>query len=159
MYIEYFKYILEHKKNVYNACIDMSKKYKGKEKAELIFHAFVHDMSKFSPWEFIQYAKWFHGPHGIKSVNVCIEKSSKVKEGFLKGWQHHKDKNKHHWNYWSERNLLMPEKYIRQMVCDWEAMGVKFNNSAKEYYLANQNKIGMIDKTSRLYLEILLGIK
>jgi hypothetical protein len=33
------------------------------------------------------------------------------------------------------------------MVVDWEAMSLKFGDTAKEYYLNNKEKIKLTDKT------------
>lgn len=139
IYWKYLKYVLEHKKNVFIECW-----HKG-----LYIHAVTHDLSKFMPSEFFPYAKYdFQNPKN---------NTEKAKEDFKKAWQHHKDKNKHHWNYWSERNLKMPAKYIKQMICDWKAMSRKFGGTAQEYYLKNYNNI-ILEKTSRLTLELLLDL-
>ena len=47
-YWDYFKYIVEHKKNVGIECL----------KAGMFIHAITHDLSKFLPSEFIPYAKF-----------------------------------------------------------------------------------------------------
>ncbi len=148
-YFDYFKYVLEHKKNVFNECIKMSKQYKGKTKRDLIIHAFTHDLSKFSPKEFIPYARY-----DFKNKE---NNTTKTKEDFNKAWQHHKDKNKHHWNYWHERGLEMPHKYILQMICDWSAMSVKFGGNAQEFYLKNYDNI-KLDRDSRLCVEYNLDL-
>lgn len=158
-YWKYLKYVLEHKKNVFVECW----------KDGLYSHAFTHDLSKFNPKEFFPYAEWFYGYDGIylKKQNnkeqltngaSCVSKRYlECKKGFDKAWQHHKDKNKHHWNYWHERNLIMPVKYIRQMICDWKAMSRKFGGTVQEYYLKNYDKI-KLEKDSRLILEELLDL-
>jgi len=146
LYWEYLKYVMEHKKNVFIEC--------WKEK--LYFHAFTHDLSKFSIKEFFPYAKWFYGKYGVKCKENNIYKE-KCKNNFEKAWQHHKDKNKHHWNYWYERDLEMPVKHLRQMICDWKAMTRKFGGTAQSYYLKNYKNI-KLKKFSRMLLEHLLGL-
>lgn len=152
-YVKYLKYVLEHKKNVFIECW----------KERMYLHAFTHDLSKFSIKEFKAYAEWFHGGYGIVLGKCPVEEHlhySKyiiVKDRFNKAWQHHKDKNKHHWNYWHERNLPMPYKYIKQMICDWRAMSKKFGDTAQEFYLNNYNKIQM-NNNSRMMLEFELGL-
>ena len=153
MYWKYFKYVVEHKKNVFIECW----------KEGLYLHALTHDLSKFHPKEFFAYARWFYGEFGTNIDTRCcsvlgLTLNEQYKEDFDKAWQHHKDYNKHHWNYWHEKNEPMPSKYIRQMVCDWRAMSRKFGGTAKEYYLKNCNEI-KLNKCSRKYLEkILSGI-
>lgn len=140
IYWNYFKYVMEHKKNVFIECW----------KDEQYLHAFTHDLSKFSRHEFIPYAKYFF-----------IDKE-KYKYEFETAWVHHYKNNPHHWNYWcdgcKDNPVYMPKKYVRQMICDWEAMGRKFGNSAQEYYLSNKSKI-ILHESSRRVLEELLGIK
>jgi hypothetical protein len=36
----------------------------------------------------------------------------------------------------------MPDKYVMQMICDWEAMGKKFGDNAKDYF--NRQKVNMV---------------
>lgn len=158
-YLSYLKYILEHKKNVFIECWNEG----------LYSHAFTHDLSKFNPKEFFPYAEWFYGYNGLKLKEKyneeqltngmsCVSKNYlESKENFEKAWQHHKDKNKHHWNYWHERDLMMPTKYIKQMICDWKAMSRKFGDTAQEYYLKNFDNF-KLHKQSRLCLEKLLDL-
>jgi hypothetical protein len=75
-----------------------------------------------------------------------------AKTRFDWAWQHHKDKNKHHWDYWHERDLPMPSKYIKQMIVDWTAMGIKFGDTPQLFYMNNYDKI-KLDYNSRLLLE------
>lgn len=172
-YIEYTKYVLEHKKNVFKTCW----------KSGLYLHAFMHDMSKFSPSEFPAYADWFNGEYGVKFNSNFTEPSEvaklvheEKKELFDLAWQHHFEHNKHHWKHWCydwdafydevftdlESCKLkvpkkMPKKYIKQMICDWEAMSIKFGGSAQEYYLSNYYDIELNSET-RYDLECMLGL-
>lgn len=136
-YWQYFKYVLEHKKNVFIECW----------KEGLYVHAFTHDLSKFRPSEFIPYARYFY-----------VDKE-KYKNGFDKAWKLHYKRNKHHWNHWRNTKCmsLIPIKYIDQMICDWKAMSRKFGDTAQAYYLNNYNKI-KLRRESRLMLELCLGI-
>lgn len=149
IYWKYFKYVLEHKKNVFIQC------WKNK----MYLHAFTHDMSKFHPKEFFAYAEYFYGDYNPNSRGFVNnqEKIDSVKENFDKAWQHHKDNNKHHWNYWHERNLEMPTKYIDQMICDWSAMSMKFGDTPKDFYERNEFEIHL-HPISRLYLEFKLNV-
>ncbi|MGL5715198.1 MAG: DUF5662 family protein [Paraclostridium sp.] len=158
-YKEYFKYVLEHKRNVFKTCWDRG----------LCLHAFTHDLSKFLPSEFIPYAKYFYGTWGVKIEKAfpnddepytngqsCLSNSYlRCKKEFDIAWELHYKRNKHHWNHWIGKDI--PYKYIMQMICDWEAMALKFGDTAQEYYLKNYNKITLTDH-SRLTLEIELGL-
>ena len=95
----------------------------------------THDLSKFSPVEFINYSRWCYG---IRSI-----------DGWAKAWLHHLHHNKHHPEYWvlSWRGdqdfynglgksltefvtvLPMPEQYVREMVADFMAASKMFTDS------------------------------
>jgi len=135
MYWQYFKYVVEHKWNVGIECLKMG----------LYWHAITHDLSKFLPSEFIPYAKFFKGTGRYKTY----KKSDEGNQDFQKGWCHHQKRNKHHWNYWVSVTrkeevipIPMPEKYIKQMIADWNGMARKFDGLSKDYY--NDNKKEMI---------------
>ena len=74
----------------------------------------VHDLSKFTPVEFINYAKFYK-----------IDKDNHRQE-FVMAWMHHQKRNKHHPEYWtsvspfdwSNGYVSMPETYIREWVAD-----------------------------------------
>lgn len=149
-YIKYLLYVLEHKKNVFKTCWS-----KG-----LYLHAFTHDLSKFRPSEFIPYARYFYGSYPpnalLKDIGYKnIKTKEKIKEDFEKAWQLHYSRNKHHPEYWSDGKI--PHKYIIQMICDIEAMSLKFGGTAQEYYLKNYNKF-KLEKWTRHNLEINLDL-
>jgi len=152
-YLNYLKYIMEHKKNVFKICWNQG----------LYIHAFTHDLSKLSPKEFFAYANYFYG-----------REEEKNEKSFQNAWDHHKEKSKHHWDYWDRiytedgnpldgtlgcdhRPIEMPKKYINQMLCDWEAMAVKFGGSSKQYYIDNSHKMHLHYKT-KMKIEELLGV-
>lgn len=155
-YTEYFKYVMEHKKNAFKICWKRGKRIK-----QLRIHAFTHDLSKFRPSEFIPYAKWFYGDYGTKidkdllMIPEVSIKHNKCKKNFDKAWKKHYKRNKHHWNHWIDKE--MPCKYIDQMICDWEGMSLKFGGSAQEFYMNNYDKINLHLET-RLNLELILGL-
>lgn len=130
-YINYFKYVLEHKKNVFKVCW----------KNGAYIHAITHDISKFLPSEFFPYANHdFSSKEPDPKFDIAVGK--------------HYIRNKHHWQHW--KGVDIPEKYIDQMIYDWEAMAIKFGGSAKQYYEANRYKILISNKT-RFILEQKLG--
>lgn len=161
-YWKYFKYICEHKKNVFIECMNMAKEFRGEDKIDLIIHAFTHDMSKFLPCEFIPYAKYFYGEDGVhlekswsyESINngrSCLSnRYLKCKHNFERAWMHHYLHNKHHWDYWMKE--CIPHKYLLQMICNWKAMSRKFGDTAQEFYLKNYKNI-KLERNTRLSLE------
>ena len=84
-------------------------------KCGLVFRGLVHDLSKFSPTEFFESAKYFQGNRS--PIGVC-----RRTEGYSKAWLHHKGRNKHHIEYWTDdecsEHPLMPYKYAVECVCD-----------------------------------------
>lgn len=149
-YIKYLLYVLEHKKNVFKTCW----------KKGLYLHAFTHDLSKFRPSEFIPYARYFYGNYPpralLKDVGYKdIRTKESVKEDFEKAWIKHYGRNKHHPEHWNSEHI--PNKYIIQMICDLEAMSLKFGGTAQEYYLKNYYKFNL-EKWTRHRLEIHLDL-
>jgi len=162
LYWDYFKYILEHKKNVFKTCW----------KRKLYIHAITHDLSKFNPKEFIPYAEWFYGYHGVKlekeynheqlnNGTSCMSNNYlECKRNFDKAWEHHYKNNPHHWDHWLDDKgvpQVIPSRYLEQMIADWEGMSLKFGGSAQEYYLKNYHKI-KLERDTRIKLEMMLGL-
>lgn len=112
----------------------------------LYWQGLTHDLSKYSPVEFINGVKFYTGtasPHfGERKLY-----------GYSKAWLNHKGRNKHHGEYWQDigedgftHPIPMPEKYLREMVCDRVAasmvyLGDKYNNWAPwEYYRTHKDE-------------------
>lgn len=151
MYWEYFKYIIEHKKNVGIECLKMG----------LIVHAITHDLSKFRPSEFIPYAKFFYAKDRANNY----KKSDEDDPNFQTGWNHHQKRNKHHWNYWvsvTRKNEIisieMPLKYVRQMVADWNGMSRKFGGTTIGYFESNRESMILHPLTEERILKLLCDI-
>ena len=181
MYWEYFKYVCEHKKNVFVCCFKESKNWfrggRYREGMFYLWHGITHDLSKFSPSEFKAYAENFYGVKdcrkcesymncdynqiGLGANNWAKECIDYKYKGFKNAWVHHYKNNKHHWNYWYDPIMNtcqdMPYKYIRQMILDWLAMSLKFGGTPEEYYLNNYNDIILSDET-RMWVEYELGL-
>lgn len=139
-YWKYFLYIIEHKINVGIECY----------KAKLFIHMITHDLSKFLPSEFIPYARFFYETNRYKDYN----KKDESNINFQKGWLFHQKRNKHHWNYWisvTRKNEIipipMPEKYIKQMICDWKGMSRRFKDTSLDYYERNKENMILHQKT------------
>ena len=111
--IKHFKTVCKHKAVVFHEC----------RKCGLWWRGLVHDLSKFSPTEFVPSARYFQGN---KSP---IEAEKRVK-GYSLAWQHHMGHNPHHWEYWIDYGkdggiitVKIPFKYVVEMVCDWIGAG------------------------------------
>ena len=89
-------------------------------KAGILWQGLLHDLSKFSPTEFLVGAKLY--TDGKRSPN----EREREQNGYSRAWMHHKGRNKHHFEYWTDYNpttkvmspVPMPDKYIVEMACD-----------------------------------------
>ena len=111
--VKHFITICKHKAVVFSEC----------RACGITWHGIIHDMSKFSPTEFIPSAKYFQGTRSP----IDAEKDEL---GYSAAWLHHKCHNKHHWEYWTdfddEGNIIpakIPTKYVIEMICDWIGAG------------------------------------
>ena len=59
----------------------------------------MHDLSKYSPSEFIPGVKYYQDGH--RSPN----NAQREDEGVSKAWLHHKGRNKHHFEYWIDYQI------------------------------------------------------
>lgn len=116
---EHFKLVMTHKKNVYKLCSRVGIPWRG----------ITHDLSKFSPIEFIESVKYYNGERS--PIEVC-----KNINGVSKAWQHHKGRNTHHWQYWLDNTddgivgRLMPFEDVLEMLCDQFAAGMTYKKDA-----------------------------
>ena len=150
-YWVYFKFIVGHKWNVGIECL----------KAGMVFHAITHDLSKFLPSEFIPYSRFFHAKNRTKEY----KKSDETDLNFQTGWNRHQKRNKHHWNYWVSVTrkgdgletfaLPMPEKFVKQMICDWRGMSRKYGGETKDYYIKNKHEMILHSETEKFLDELL----
>lgn len=138
IYWNYFKYIWVHKFWV------------GVELAKFrMFRAIItHDLSKFSPAEFSAYAIKFYGG------DTCYM-WQKVEDDYRVAWEHHKKYNKHHWQHWEGRP--MPDRYVKEMIADWNAMGRVFGGNAFDYFVKNRHKMDLHPTTIAYIQHRLLG--
>ena len=95
-----------------------------------------HDMSKYSDEEFDAYRERFYPTNEEKEkYRSDSTYSAEVDDNFEKAWQHHYQNNNHHILFWAtvdpdgniQEKRDMPFLCILHMICDWEAMSMKFN--------------------------------
>lgn len=92
---EHFKTVCNHKKYVFVNCLVAGMPVRG----------LLHDISKFSPTEFLESVKYYQGHRS--PIDACKEVN-----GYSKAWMHHKGRNKHHYEYWQDI-LIMEESQSR----------------------------------------------
>ena len=79
----------------------------------------LHDLSKYSWEEFATGVKYYQG-------NRSPNAAEKEEKGYSAAWLHHKGRNKHHFEYWTDLSLKtrayapveMPARYLAEMVMD-----------------------------------------
>ena len=91
------------------------------KKAGILWQGLRHDLSKYSPTEFIPGVKYYTG---TKSPN----EGERIDKGYSVAWLHHKGRNKHHFEHWVDYSVndgehvimgaQMPRKYVAEMVMD-----------------------------------------
>lgn len=114
----HFKTITKHKFIVMTYCF----------RAGMITQGLLHDLSKYSPSEFLVGAKYYSG---VRSPNVL----ERQELGYSTSWIHHKGRNKHHFEYWVDNSkdgfypVPMPKKYIAEMVFDRIAACKTYNGT------------------------------
>ena len=130
-------------------------------KAGIFWQGLRHDLSKYSPTEFLPGARYYQGN---RSPN---EKEREVL-GYSVAWMHHKGRNKHHFEYWIDFainprdglvGMPMPTRYVLEMFCDRISASKNYNrdtyndsfpleyyNKNKDYYVLHPDTRALLEK-------------
>ena len=122
----------------------------------LYWQGITHDLSKYSPTEFLVGARYYQG---IRSPNAA-EREDK---GYSEAWIHHKGRNPHHYEYWTDLSMAtrtyepvpMPRKYFVEMIMDRRAACMTYqgknyrDDSALIYFDKSLEKVLMHEETRR----------
>ena len=132
----HFKTITHHRHLVMKRCF----------KVGLYKQGLLHDLTKYSPTEFLVGCKYYQG---TRSPN----NAEREDKGYSSAWLHHKGRNKHHLEYWIDYSLdkkdkgviagcKMPEKYVVEMYMDRLSACENYmkENFSKESALLYYNK-------------------
>ena len=136
---EHFKTITKHRTAVMINCF----------RAGIPLQGLTHDLSKYSPEEFLLGVKYYQGT------------------------MHHKGRNKHHFEYWTDYDpvtrkmspVKMPLKYVKEMFCDRVAaskiyMKENYNDgSALAYFMRAKATRSIHPETSELIEKLLVMLK
>ena len=111
----HLKTVLHHKKLVAEGCFHVG----------LYGQGIMHDLSKFYPEEMRNSIRYYQG--GKQSPN----NGERVMKGYSAAWMHHKGRNKHHFEYWTDysieaakrgdypvKSVQMPRRYVAEMLMD-----------------------------------------
>ncbi len=143
---KHLKTITRHKWLVMQGCFQVG----------LYWQGLTHDLSKYSPTEF---GIGLHYFQGNRSPNAA-ERDDK---GYSEAWMHHKGRNRHHYEYWTDLSyrtkqyepIPMPRKYFVEMIMDRRAACIVYqgenyrDDSALAYFEKSREKSLMHPETSR----------
>ena len=144
---------------------------KGCFQVGLIKQGLLHDLSKYSPTEFIVGCKYYQG-------NMSPNNAEREAIGYSSAWLHHKGRNKHHLEYWIDYGIpykkgphkgehkglcgmKMPVNYVVEMYIDRVAASKNYqkekyrDDSALAYYM-NGRQFHVLHDDTRALLELLL---
>ncbi len=150
--VKHFVTITRHRNVVIKHCF----------KAGIFWQGLRHDLSKYTPTEFVPGMKYYTG---TRSPN----EGERDKYGYSLAWIHHKGRNKHHFEYWTDYNpkskvvepVRMPIRYVAEMFCDRVAAGKiykgdSYNDSSPiEYFMGGKGRRVIHPETSDLLEQLL----
>jgi len=112
-FMAHLKTITYHKLLVFEGCW----------KVGLYRQGIMHDLSKYSPTEFMVGARYYQGDRSPNNAE-------REELGYSSSWLHHKGRNRHHFEYWVDYNfrgkeeasplvpVKMPGRYVVEMLMD-----------------------------------------
>ena len=133
-------------------------------KCHMYKQGLLHDLSKYSPSEFIPSIKYYQGYRSPISYE-------KELIGYSECWLHHKGRNKHHWEYWIDRKqndlvcLEMPFNYVLESALDKIAASKVYqkdnytDNSPYDFFFNSYEINVMNKKTANQILDLLKYLK
>ena len=115
---KHLKVVRTHRKYVRRMCFKMGIPWQG----------LVHDLSKYSLKE-LSIARFYGGnrsPHEVARQEL----------GYSPAWMYHKNRNKHHWEFWLDNQdgidfkpVKIPYKYVIEMFCDMVGASKAYNKN------------------------------
>ena len=151
-FIKHFMTITRHRHKVMYHCL----------RCGILWQGMRHDLSKYSPTEFLPGARFYLGDRSPTE-------GERREYGYSKAWMHHKGRNKHHFEYWTDYNpktrrmeaVEMPLKYVKEMFCDRVAASKiykkdKYTTASPYEYFASKNVQSRTHPDTYKLLETLL---
>ena len=139
---------------------------KGCFKVGLYKQGLLHDLSNYSPSEFLVGAKYYQG-------NRSPNNAEREAIGYSSAWLHHKGRNRHHYEYWIDYSTKeiaggmapapMPVKYVAEMLMDRIAAckvynGAQYTDAAPLAYYSKGRENAFIHPQTKELLERLLNM-
>ena len=154
--IGHFMTITRHRHEVIRHC----------KKAGILWQGLFHDLSKYMPSEFFCGIKYYQGDKSPNDMERRVH-------GYSSAWMHHKGRNRHHFEYWTDYNpetgrygpVKMPMRYVKEMLCDRLAaskiyQGDKYNESHPiEYFERGRNNRLIHPETSDFLEKLLIMVR
>lgn len=163
--IRHFITITHHKLLVLQGCF----------KIGLYKQGLLHDLSKYSPTEFLVGCKYYKG-------YMSPNNAERADRGYSSAWLHHKGRNKHHLEYWIDyavskpgdgkehtkmEGMKMPIRYVCEMFIDRVSASKNYqkekytDKSALEYYEKSVDHYMIHPDTKAMleYLLVMLSVK
>ena len=108
-FFSHLKTVTSHRHKVIKHCA----------KIGILRRGLLHDLSKYSPTEFLPGVRYYQG---TRSPN----EAEREQFGHSLAWMHHKGRNRHHFEYWvdyspkTKKNepVKMPLVFVKEMFCD-----------------------------------------
>ena len=148
----HFETITRHKLLVMKYCFECG----------LYEQGLAHDLSKYSPTEFIPGCIYYQGDHSPNEA----ERAAK---GYTSAWLHHKGRNRHHFEYWTDLSPVtrtyepvdMPVRYLCEMVADRIAacktyQGAAYTDASALQYLDRAQESRLVHPNTMKRLRFLL---
>lgn len=155
---EHFVTITHHKLVVMQGCFRVG----------LYKQGLLHDLSKYTWEEFRTGVRYYQG-------NRSPNAAEKEEKGYSSAWLHHKGRNKHHFEYWTDVStkdqdwkivgVKMPVNYLAEMVMDRIAaskiyQGKNYTDAAPyEYFARSKDYLVMHPETKAMLNKLLLMLK
>ncbi len=149
---QHFKTITHHRHLVIRHCA----------KAGILWQGLRHDLSKYSPTEF------WNGVRNYQGYRSPNDREREVR-GYSLAWLHHKGRNRHHFEYWTDYDpktrrvvpVEMPVRYVAEMFCDRLAAsktynGKDYNDQQPLAYFVRGKPVRMIHPATSDLIESLL---
>ena len=143
---KHFKTITKHRLIVMAGCFRVG----------LVWQGLTHDLSKYSFTEFWHGAKYFQG---VRSPNAA----EREEKGYSEAWMHHKGRNRHHYEYWTDmsretlnyESVPMPRRYMAEQIMDRRAACIVYQGedytsaSPLDYFMKSRERELMHPETCR----------
>lgn len=150
--IKHFLTITKHRHMVMRYCF----------KCGLYKQGLAHDLSKYGFTEFFSGAKYYAGTYSPHH-------NERKDKGYSMAWMHHKGRNKHHVEYWTDVNMethkyeyvIMPDRYIAESLCDRIAASKVYNKKnfkpefVRDYFNKETVYLPMHDKVREKFVQLL----